>query len=274
MKKILFASVCALTMTLTSCFKDVPFTQTADFARIVTINRDASPLQLDADYTGEEFKLENLTMPEQLSLFGLENADRAFAYIHFETTDMTKSTLTLNSADPIKVNPVWNRALPMNASINPLTDLYRMSLDSSFDYPYVWVAGKYLNVSPVIRSMGRGTYYLQPKAVYGDTLRFDMAAEYAEALSQQDVVDFINFDLATLADTADATGDMLATVRTMIDAIEKNDSVFVMLTGDFRQSYHKVDTLADGSFKYEKRDTIVKRAAYAGYTDDLKAFFK
>lgn len=262
MKKTLFASACVLTLTLTSCFPEVSFKQTADFARVVTIQRNTNPLELNADYTGEVFKLENLTMAEQLSLFGLENADRAIAYIHFETGDDYKNHFTLNSngTKPIKVSSVWTKALPESEKIKPLTDLYKMQLDNSFSYPVTWMAGKYLNIAPVIRSAGLGTYYLMPKAVYGDTLRFDMAAEYT-GVTNSDVVDFINFDLSTLADTVDSDEATLATVRTMLNTIEAKDSVCVFVVADYR------------STGYLGTDTIVKIPANAGYTSSLKGLF-
>ena len=260
MKKILFASACALTLTLTSCFENAGFSQSSNFARIVTVNRNATPLQLDADCTGEVFKLENLTMPEQLSQFGLEDADRAVAYIHYEVEDY-KSSLTLNQATPIKICSVWNKALPANGKIKPLTDLYRMQLDNSFSYPLIWMAEGYLNIAPVIQSAGAGTYYLMPKEVVGDTLSFDMVAEFTE-VKDMDVVDFINFDLATLIDTLEADGAALSAVRKMLNAIEAKDSVCVEVVSEFRTK------------TFMGADTIVKMPAYTGYTGRLKSLVK
>lgn len=260
MKKILLASACVLTLTLTSCIKNAGFTQSSNFARIVTVNRNANPLQLDADYTGEVFKLENLTMPEQLSQFGLENVDRAIAYIHYEMEDYS-SRLTLNGADPIKISPLWNKALAVNENIRPLTDLYRMQLDNSFRYPLAWMSGRYLNIAPVIKSNDSGTYYLMPKAVYGDTLRFDMAAEYTES-ADRDVVDLINFDLTTLVDTLDSDEETKVAVRTMLNTIKAKDSVCVIVVSDFR------------STGYMGTDTIVKIPANAGYSTRLKALLE
>ncbi|MBR5841417.1 MAG: hypothetical protein IKY64_02230 [Bacteroidaceae bacterium] len=250
--------VVASLMSLTSCFPDLGYSQSADFARVVTINRKANPLQLDADYTGEVFKLDNLTSPEQLSLYNLEGADRAIAYIHFEVDRDYKESLTLTDATEVKVNPVWNKALPDSTNINPLTDLYRLQFEANWLYPYVWMAGKYLNVVPVIRSLGRGQYYLKPTAVYGDTLRFDMTSVYTPSANNSDVVDFINFDLSTLADTTDADAVTSAAVRTMLNTIDKNDSVCVMLVGEYRTK------------GYLGTDTIVKWPAYTNYTKVLK----
>lgn len=257
MKKILFAAACVLTMSLTSCFKETGYSMTSDFARVVTINREANPLQLVADYTGEVFKLDNLKSPEQLSLYNLEEADRAIAYIHYEVDENYATSLTMTNASVVKVNPVWNKALPANENINPLTDLFRLRLDN-WEYPYVWMAGKYLNVAPVIRSLGRGSYYLKPTAVYGDTLRFDMTAEYNATTNNSDVVDFINFDLSTLADTTGADALTSAAVRSMLSTIEAKDSVCVMLVGEFRTK------------GYLGTDTIVKWPAVTGYTRSLK----
>lgn len=259
-KRRFFPLMCVVAslMSLTSCFPDPGFSSSSDFARVVTINRAANPLQLDADYTGEVFKLENLTTPEQLSLYNLENADRAIAYIHYEVDKDYKSSVTLTDATEVKVSPVWNKALPDSTNINPLTDLYQLQFEGTWSYPFIWIAGKYLNVAPVIRSMGRGSYYLRPTAVYGDTLRFDMTAEYKVSANNSDVVDFINFDLSTLADTTAADAVAMQAVRTMLNTIEANDSVCVMLVGEYRTT------------GYLGTDTIVKWPAYTNYTTQLK----
>lgn len=270
MKKTLFALVCALTLVLTSCWDEPGYSYTSTFLRVVTIDRNADPLKLVADYTGEVFKPGNLTAEEQLSLFGLEDADRAFATMTLEAENYNQ-TLTLDGASPIKVRPVWNAPLPESGKYNALVDLYRMPLDNGY-YPATWLAGgRYVNIAPIIRSVGLGAYYLQPTAVYGDTLRFDMKAEYTfNDNGEGDIVDFINFDLFTLTDTAEAGAATRGVVDKMLEAIKANDSVMVMVVGDFIQSYHKVDTLADGTMKYETRDTIVKYPAIAGYSSALK----
>lgn len=246
---------------LTSCLEDTGYTQTMDFSRIVTINRNTTPLQLNADYTGEVFKLKNLTSVDQLSLYNLQDADRAIVNIHFEVDGSYNPSMTLNSASAIKVNPIWNKPLPNTDKLNPLTDLYRMQLDS-WSYPITWIAGSYLNISPIIRSVGRGSYYLKPTKVYGDTLRFDMAAEYTPTTNKSDIVDYINFDLATLTDTLDADNTTLSAVHQMLDAIEANDSVCVMVVSDYRTK------------GYLGTDTIVKWPAVTNYTTQLKTLVK
>lgn len=259
MKKLFSFAMCLImaTCVMTSCWEETGYKQTRDFSRIVTINRNATPLQLIADYTDEVFKPENLTTEEQLSLYDLQDADRAIANIHFEVDESYNSTLTLTSATPIKVQTVWNKPLPENGNINPLTDLYRMQLDS-WSYPITWLTNEYLNIAPIIRSMGRGSYYLRPTTVYGDTLRFDMAADYTPTTTNNDVVDYINFDLSTLADTAETDASTLKAVRLMLNTIEANDSVCVMVVADYRTK------------GYLGTDTIVKWPALTNYSTELK----
>lgn len=263
MKKILFAAACVLTLTLSSCFENAGFSQTGDFARIVTINRDANPLQLEADYTGETFKLDNLTMPEQLGVFGLQDAKRALVSIHYEIDDTYKTEMKLNTngTKPIKICSLWNKAVPDSSKIKPLTDLYKMQLDSRFSYPLIWMADGYLNIAPVIQSAGMGTYYLMPQEVIGDTLCFAMAAEYTE-VKNKDVVDFINFDFATLVDTVDAAEATKPIVRAMLNAIADKDSVRVEVVSEYRTK------------TFMGADTIVKLPAYTGYTSQLKSLVK
>lgn len=258
--------VVASLMSLTSCFPELGYSASSDFARVVTIVRKsmgsygpADSVFLEADYTGEVFKLDNLTSPEQLSLYNLEDADRAIAYIHYEVDKDYNASLTLTDATEVKVYPVWNKALPDSININPLTDLYKLQFEAGWTYPYVWIAGTYLNVAPVIRSMGRGQYYLSPNTVSGDTLRFDMTTVYNPSTNNSDVVDFVNFDLSTLADITGADEVTANAVRTMLNTIEENDSVCVMLVGEYRTK------------GYLGTDTIVKWPAYTNYTKQLKS---
>lgn len=257
-KKILFPLVCVLAMALTSCFENTGYSYTSDFSRVVTIDRTTSPLQFVADYTGEKFKCDNLTQEEQLSLYGLENSERIIAEMHFAVDNSYKQTLTFVRGSAITVNPVWNKALPDTSRVNPLTYLFPLQLDS-WSYPSVWMAGRYLNILPVVRSVGRGKFYLRPTSVQGDTLCFDMAAEYTPSEKVSEVHDLVNFDLGTLVDTADAEAPMLHAVRQMVDVIKANDSVCVMVTADYR------------SQGFVNLDTIVQHAVYTEYSTALKA---
>ena len=270
-KNLLICLACVATLLMTSCWEEPGYSYTSTFSRVVTIDRNAQPLKFVADCTGEVFKPGNLTMDEQLSLYGLEGADRAIVSMELAVENYNQ-TLTFKSGSPVKVNPVTTAPLAEGGKYGPITDLYQMQIGIS--YPYTWMAGKYLNIAPVVRSVGRGNYYLRPTAVYGDTLRFDMTAEYTPSEKNEDIVDFVNFDLTTLTDTVNADEAAKGAVRHMLGAIADNDSVFVMLLGDFRQSYHKVDTLADGKVKYETRDTVLKRAAYVGYSTVLKSLVR
>ena len=275
MKKNLFALVCVVAslMSLTSCLEEPGYSYNSTFSRIVTINRDKSPLELVADYTGEKFKLGNLTMPEQLSKYDLQDADRAFVTINLQVDNSYKEQWTLEDGEPIKVNPIWNKQLPENGNFNPMSALQNYQVDPSWSYPTVWIAGTYVNISPVIRSVGRGAYYLQPNTVYGDTLRFDIKAAYTPTDKKEYVADFVNFDLRTLTDTLEADEATRGVVRNMLDVIAAKDSVCMMIVGDFHDTYYKVDTLADGTVKYEQRDTIGKYPAFTNYAR-LKALVK
>ena len=257
----LMCVVASITM-MTSCMKNTGFYQSADFARIVTIERYTNPYggadsaSFVADYTGEIFVPDNLN-GTTLEHFKLADADRAIVTMHFESDGLYHASLELKDASPIRVVSVWNQPLPENASINPLTDLYRMQLDT-WSYPLVWMADKYLNVAPVIRSLSLASYYLQPTAVYGDTLRFDMTAVYAENMMKNDIVDFVNFDLSTLADTTGAETTTKEAVDKMLNAIAANDSVRIMLVSSYR------------STGYLGTDTVVKIPTCTGYTRALK----
>lgn len=258
--------VMASIMMLTSCMKNTGFRETMDLARIVTIERNSNPygsvdsVRLIADYTGESFRPDNLT-PALLDVFGLENSDRAIVYMHYEAEGLYDVSLTVTDAKAIKVEPVWNKPLPEDVNVNSLTDLYRMQLDT-WSYPLVWMAEEYLNVAPVIHSANIGSYYLQPTAVYGDTLRFDMSAVFTENIADKDMVNFINFDLSTLADTIGADATTKTAVDNMLNVIEANDSVRVMLVASYRTK------------GYLGTDTVVKWPVITDYTRALKVLVK
>lgn len=274
-KKRLFPLVCVVAslMSLTSCFEPAGYSYNATFSRIVTIDRSKSPLELVADYSNERFKLDNLTMPEQLSKYGLQDAERAFVTINLQVDNTYKQTFTFVEGKALTVYPVWNKSVPENASINPLSGLQNFQVETAWSYPTVWVAGSYVNIAPMIQSLGSGTYYLQPNTVYGDTLRFDIKAAYIPTDKEEYVADFVNFDLRTLTDTLEADEATRGVVRNMLDVIAAKDSVCMMIVGDFHDTYYKVDTLADGTVKYEHRDTIGKYPAYTNYAR-LKALVK
>ncbi|MBO7267828.1 MAG: hypothetical protein J6V12_08720 [Bacteroidaceae bacterium] len=275
MKKNLFALVCVVAslMSLTSCLEETGYSYNSTFSRIVTINRDKSPLELVADCSNEKFKLDNLTVPEQLSLFELQDAERAFVTINLQVDNAYKEHWTLVEGKALKVSAIWNQQLPDGASINPLSGLQNYQVETSWSYPTTWIAGNYVNISPIIQSAGRGTYYLQPYTVYGDTLRFDIAAAYTPIKEENYIADFINFDLRTLTDTTAADEHTRGVVRNMLSTIAANDTVCMMIVGDFHDTYYKVDTLADGTVKYEQRDTVRKYPAYTNYAN-LKALLK
>lgn len=274
-KKRLFPLVCVVAslISLTSCLENTGFSYNSTFSRIVTIDRSKSPLELVADYSGEVFKPQNLTMPEQLSLFELQDADRAFVTINLQVDNAYKETWSLVEGKALRVSPIWNKALPEGVAINPLVGLQNYQVESTWSYPTVWIAGTYVNISPVINSVGRGEYYLQPKKVYGDTLRFDIAAAYTPAKEENYIADFINFDLRTLTDTVEADDATRNVVRNMLSTIAAKDSVCLVIVGDYHDTYLKVDSLADGTVKYEQRDTVVKYPAYTNYTN-LKSALK
>lgn len=274
-KKRILPLVCVVAslMALTSCFEETGYSYTSTFSRIVSINRKATPIELVADYTGEKFKLANLTSEEQLSLYDLEDAERAFVTINMEVDNSYKPTLTLVEGKAIKVNPIWNKPLPEGANINALSGMKNFAVESAWSYPVAWVANGYVNMAPVIKSKGRGTYYLQPQKAYGDTLRFDVVAAFTPATTENYIADFVNFDLRTLTDTTEADALTRDKVRNVLNAVASNDSVCLMIVGDFHKKYTKVDTLSNGTVRYEERDTIVKSTALTNYTY-LKSLLK
>ena len=272
-KRVLFCFACIATLLLTSCLENTGYSYTSTFSRIVTIDHSATPVKLIADYTGETFQLDNLTSAEQLSLYDLQDADRAFVTINLDVDNSYKPHWTLVEGKAIKVNAVWNRALPEGAQMNALSGLQNYAVESAWSYPAAWVADGYVNIAPIIQSAGRGTYYLQPKTVYGDTLRFDIKAAFTPLDKESYIADFVNFDLRTLTDTAEADALTRDVVRDMLNTIATRDSVCMMIVGDFHDKYVKIDSLSTGSVKYEERDTVVKYPAYTNYTD-LRALIR
>ena len=271
-KKFLFGLACVATFLMTSCWDEPGYSYTSTFSRIVSIDRGATPLKLIADYTGETFKLDNLTSEEQLSLYDLQDANRAFVTINLNM-DSYKAQWTLVEGKAIKVNPVWNKPLPEGAQINALSGLQNYTVESAWSYPAAWIAEGYVNIAPIIQSAGRGTYYLQPTKVYGDTLRFDIKAAFTPLEKESYIADFVNFDLRTLTDTTEADALTRGVVRNMLGTIAAKDSVCMMIVGDFHDKYIKVDSLPSGSVKYEERDTIVKYPAYTNYAN-LRALIR
>ena len=101
-KRRFFPLMCVVAslMSLTSCFPDHGYSSSSDFARVVTINRAANPLQLDADYTGEVFKLDNLTrLNRQPFTFGV-GFDLVLSEIRVDSRRVVTDTMKMHELMP------------------------------------------------------------------------------------------------------------------------------------------------------------------------------
>ena len=117
-KNLLICLACVATLLMTSCWEEPGYSYTSTFSRVVTIDRNAQPLKFVADCTGEVFKPGNLTMDEQLSLYGLEGADRAIVSMELAVENYNQ-TLTFKSGSPVKVNPVTTAPLAEGGKYGP-----------------------------------------------------------------------------------------------------------------------------------------------------------
>lgn len=245
MKKILFALICALTLTLSSCFDGTRSSYTTSFSRIVTIDTTSSSVKFVADYTGEELKgFTNLTYPEQLSQFGLEEALRAEVLMQLHIDESYKSMLTMLQGKKIDIHPVTNKT-PVD-SLMPLSGWWNIPLNGTGLMTVVWVSDRFLNVRPEVPSAKAGKFYLIPDSVVSDTLHFSLKASYEPAAAKPYYYEDIQcYDLRTLCDTANADAALRAKMRNMLTAMEehRNDSMQIVLTALFDIHYYEKDTI-------------------------------
>ena len=239
MKKILFASVCALTLMLTSCFKNTGYTQSETFWQYVTIDTTGIAVKLIADYPYAEYTPDNVKYPEQLGQYGLAGARRAYVKLFYQYSDTQKPTLTLLQAQKIDIQSVAK-----TQTTDSLRHLLGLQLYQG--YSYAWVSEGYLSTSPIIPSASEGAYRLTAEKVIGDTLYLKLSASYAES----DMVCYDklqSFDLRTLSDTVGADEEMIVKMREVLTAMEvhRTDSMRIVLLGDYltKSLYTGKDTI-------------------------------
>lgn len=238
-KRILFPLVCLMLAMLTSCFEETGYSYSASFSRIVTIDTMANPIKMKADCTGETFSnFTNLKYPEQLSMFGLENARRAEVAIQLNVATSGKQILTMLQGHRIGVSPVTNTTI---------TDsLMHFSGLSAYYNNYAWVNEGYLNVMPIIPSSSAGRYFLTPESAQGDTLYFNLDVTYNKA--QTYYYDKLQcFDLRTIRDTTTADEELRIKMRNVLNAMEahQSDSMRIVLKGNYatKSQYTGKDTI-------------------------------
>lgn len=258
MKKILFALIGIVVMTLTSCFPEPEHLLTQSFSRLVSIDTTGNYVSFKADYTGEVFtKFSNVTYTEDLAAFNLEGAKRAEVLIRHDVDASYKQTLTLLNARKIDVLPITKQATTETQM--PLLKFWGYPL-TSFLRPTVWVSNGYLNMLPVVPSAKSAKYRLTPEKVISDSLYFRLTATYEEDSLKQLVEDIHCYDLRTLRDTSHADAELRKKMEEVLTAMEnlKKDSMRIFVTADFIEYNYKgrKDTIRTFShitnyFKYD-----------------------
>ncbi|MBR5964404.1 MAG: hypothetical protein IK000_09715 [Bacteroidaceae bacterium] len=230
MKKFFLGCLALASLMLMSCLPDNGgYSYTTSFGRIVTIDHSSSPIRFICDCTGEVYEPENVKSDEELPM-NLRNVERAFVMFYLEM-NYTESHVTFTSGNPLTISSVYNKDLVDDGKFQPLYGFTRLQFDNAFSYPYGWVTGSYLNITPVVKSTYEAEMFLVPEAASGDTLSFSLYSKYVPSDSY--LADFTCFDLRTLADTADASDKAKSVMKEMIDFANERDSVMVVVVGDY-----------------------------------------
>ena len=231
MKKILFALVCALTFTLTSCLKEGGYSSTQYATTIVTIDTTTTPISFKDFYTGQVFKnIVELQYPEDLEKFKLGGAKIAYLSIRVDTDAAYKQTITALGGE--KVDPLALTHTTPTESLKPFTSLLPL-VDYGTYTPTVLVREGYLNVCPIIPSSKSGTCYLMPEKVGNDTLFFNLKASYQEDKEARSYKSLF-YDLRTLRDTAQADAELRTKMTEVLNALteQRGDSMYIALMYD------------------------------------------
>lgn len=244
MKKNAFFSLFAIAaLLLTSCLPDEPgINYSATFARIVTIDHTLSPVRFYCDYTNEVIETENIKTNDDLAKFDLDDVDRALVYFQLDAINYD-TQITFQDGAPIEVDAVYNKYLPIDATVKPVYGFSQLQVENGWFYPYAWVSRGYLNIVPQVKTSKGSEKYLVPEAVSNDSLVFSLRVKYDEG---SDICsEYACFDLRTLADTVNADAAVKPIMKQMVDRINvASDSVMVVVLGDRKISWPDTITKA------------------------------
>ena len=239
---------------LTSCLEEFGYyEESGEIGCYVTIdtyqesiNDTAQSVMLKADFLRNFTNITNLKRPEQLANFGLENAKRAWVTIRYSGSvtspwvfTLLKKGTKIPSTRPIPTHPINKKEVT--------GDMQYLEGLQSYQNNYIWVADGYLNIIPTIRSGEPGKYYLTPDTVKGDTLFFNLDAEYTKGNNLY-YDELQCFDLRTIADSLDADEEIRHKMNEAYHAIKNIDSVRIAITTSY-----STKSFATGN------DTIVRK---------------
>ena len=231
MKKILFAFVCALTFTLTSCLKEGGYSSTQYAPTIVTIDTTTTPISFKDFYTGQVFKnVVGLQYPEDLQKFKLGGATLVYLNLRVDTDAAFRQTITALGGEKVETLALTNTT-PTD-SLKPFTSLFPL-VDYGLYTPTVLVRDGYLNVCPITPSSQEGTCYLMPEKVGNDTLYFKLKASYTENKEAKSYKSLF-YNLRTLRDTAQADATLRTKMTEMLNTLseQRGDSMYIALMYD------------------------------------------
>ena len=226
MKKIVFALVCALTLTLTSCLKDTGYSRTEYGSTIVTIDTMTSPISFKNFYNGQVYKnVVGLQYPEDLEKFKIRDTQLAVLSLRFDTDAAYRQTITALGGEPVERSTITN--ITPVFSQQPLLSLYPL-VDYGTYTPTLLVRDGYLGVCPIIPAKQEGTCYLMPEKVGNDTLYFKLTASYKEEKGAR-AYKTLFYDLRTLRDTANADPTLRTKMTEALNALteQRGDSMYI-----------------------------------------------
>lgn len=174
---LLALAMCGMVM-LSSCTKVDQPTYTETFFRLATVEKTSYGVNLNIDYTGESFTLNNFRLDSDIDAFKVRPDNRVLAAIEVKMVGSADlSQFLVNTMDTLQVMSL--NLSSFQDSVGPYFNFANLQVDNSFLYPKLWTNGKYLNVAPFFCVKGaqdakKGQFRLFPNRVSNDTLYLTM----------------------------------------------------------------------------------------------------
>lgn len=242
---LLFSTISVI--AITSCDPLEPSRYTTTFNRLGTVKTTGSNVQLNLDYTGEEFLFSNFNTISNLEDFNVTDGDRVVANMTLTVVgNIPMPKLYMN-----RITKLINYQIDTIAPSDTLNHYFRFglfSIDNSFSYPQIWSSGHHINVAPITNPSNKKglKYHLYPISFSNDTLRMRLSANVPDnnRMKYEETQTLLSYDMSSLR-TSVSDEQTTRWKDSIINHIETNryDSIYIAVSTHDSLWYHYNNTV-------------------------------
>lgn len=245
MKKYFFINLfCGIIVSsvLSSC-DDSESSYREHFTRFASVRVSATKVWLDFDCSNETYVMTNFRKHEDLNTFQVHDGSRVLARILYDVPEnSTYGTFSIERMDTILSKQIDTNAFQDSLDIF----FYFIKTDLGIEYPEVWTADQYLNVSfsyfPNATNPNLTKFYLCPKDVKGDTLRMRLIGENTDTVITSASSKFFAYDMLSLKTVEPENIEIKNNIDNILSTLSSlsNDSIYIeVATPDSLHIYDK-----------------------------------